>query len=71
MILTRYSAKFPARQNPDGSVTPLNQNELSWVIYSVPYSPTITGCGSWGLTVFDATTGEGGELISSGYSPGP
>jgi len=71
LILTRYSAKFPARQNPDGSVTPLSQNELSWVIYSVPYGPTITGCGGWGLTVFDATTGEGGELISSGYSPGP
>jgi len=71
LILTRYSAKLPARQNPDGSVTPLSQNELSWVIYSVPYSPTIAGCGGWGLTVFNATTGQGQALISSGYTPGP
>ena len=71
LILARFSAKFPARENPDGSLTPLNQNELSWVIYSVPYSSTVAGCGSWGVTVYDANTGQGGELISSGYSPGP
>ena len=71
LMLTRYSAKFPARQNPDGSLTPLNQDELAWVIYSVPYSPTIAGCGDWGVTVFDAASGQGQELISSGYSPGP
>ncbi len=71
LILARFSAKFPARENPDGSSTPLNQKELSWVIYSVPYSSTVAGCGGWGVTVFDAATGQGGELISSGYSPGP
>jgi hypothetical protein len=69
LILTRYSAKFPARQNPDGSVTPLNQNELAWVIYSKPYSATIAGCGGWGLVVFDARNGHG--ITSSSWQPGP
>ena len=71
LILARVSAKFPARENPDGSTTPLIQNELSWVIYSVPYSSTVAGCGGWAVTVYDAATGQGGELVSSGYSPGP
>ncbi len=71
IILTRYSANFPARQSPDGSLTPLNRDELAWVVYSVPYSSTIAGCGDWGVTVFDAASGQGQELISSGYSPGP
>jgi len=69
LILARYSAKFPARQNPDGSYTPMNQNELAWVIYSTPPSPQVEGCAGWGLAVFDAKSGQ--EQTQSGYSPGP
>jgi len=58
LILARYSSRFPARQNPGGSLTPLNHNELAWVIYSRPYSATIAGCGGWGLVVFDARNGQ-------------
>ena len=69
LILARYSAKLPAKQNPDGSLTPLNQNELAWVIYTAPYGAPIAGCGGWGVDVFDALSGQ--EVILHGWSPGP
>jgi hypothetical protein len=69
LLLARYSASFPARQNPDGSLTPQNQNELAWVIYSSPYSAAIAGCGMWGVSVADAHSGQ--EVISAGWAPGP
>src|SRR5437016_7948817 len=69
LILGRYSAKFPARQNPDGSLTPLTQDELAWVVYATPTTPDVAGCGLWGLVVFDARSGQ--EQAASGYSPGP
>jgi hypothetical protein len=68
LILARYSASLPARQNPNGSLTPISQNVLSWVIYLSPYSPTIAGCGGWGVIVFDAHTGQ--ALIDHGWEPG-
>jgi hypothetical protein len=68
LLLTRYSAKFPAKQNPNGSFTPVNQNVLSWVEYSAPLTQ-IPGCGTWGVEVFDATSGT--QIISSSWSPGP
>jgi hypothetical protein len=69
LLLTRYSAPLPARRTANGSLTPLNNNELSWVVYAFPYSSTVPGCGGWGVDVFDAHSGQ--ELISSGWSPGP
>lgn len=69
LIFALYSAKLPAKLNANGSLTPLDQNVLAWVVYSVPRSPKTPGCGGWGDTVFDATTGQ--QLISSGWSPGP
>jgi len=68
LILVRYTAKFPARQNPDGTFTAVNQNELAWVVYSTPYSAT-QGCGIWGLDVFDAQTGQ--PQGGGSWSPGP
>jgi hypothetical protein len=69
IILARYSALFPASRGPNGGYVPENQNQLAWIIYSVPTSPTIAGCGHWGLEVFDAATGHGIE--SSAYGRGP
>lgn len=69
VVLSRYSAKFPALDGPDGSLIPLEYNILAWVVYSSPRSPTIAGCGGWGVEAFDATTG--GQITSDGYAPGP
>lgn len=69
VILARYSARFPARQNPDGSLTPLSQHELAWVIYATPFSTGVAGCGAWGADVFDALSGQ--VLTSSEWDPGP
>jgi hypothetical protein len=69
LLLTEYSAKLPARLNPDGSLTPLNQNEPAWVVYSSPRSATTSGCGLWGVVAFDAHNGQ--QIISGGWSPGP
>ena len=64
IILTRYSSKFPADVNGDGSLTPRDHDELDWVISSVPRSPQIAGCGSWGLDVVSAVTGKGVQQSS-------
>jgi hypothetical protein len=69
LILARFFAQYPAQMGPGGSSTPLNDGQLDWVVYSSPISASIQGCGSWGLDVFDATTGQGVE--SDGWSPGP
>lgn len=69
LILARYSARLPASQSPNGSLTPFSQNVLSWVIYLSPSSPTIAGCGGWGVTVFNAHTGQ--AITSSGWYRGP
>jgi hypothetical protein len=68
LLLTRYSAKFPARENSDGSETPENRNVLAWVIYVRPRT-AIAGCGGWSLDAFDARTGHG--IDSTIWSPGP
>ncbi len=69
LILARYSGKFPARLNPDGSFTPEYRNELAWVVYRSPTSPAIAGCGGWGVVAFDARSGQ--EIGDEGWSPGP
>jgi hypothetical protein len=69
VILARYSASFPAHQNPDGSLTPLSQHQLAWVIYATPLGTAVADCGGYGADVFDALTGQG--ISSSGWSPGP
>jgi hypothetical protein len=68
LILARYSSKYPATPNPDGSYTPENTNVLAWVVYAAPYG-AVPGCGGWGADAFDAGTGQ--EIDSSGWSPGP
>ena len=69
LILALYSDTLPARKNANGSFTPLNHHQLAWVVYSSPYSATVTGCGGWGMDVFNAHSGQ--EVTSSGWSPGP
>ena len=56
LILARYSARFPAHQNPDGSLTPINHNLFAWVIYSSPYT-AIAGCGQNTVMVVDPRSG--------------
>ena len=69
LVLARYSAKTPATQHADGSLTPEHQNQLMWIVLSAPNSPGIQGCGMWGYHLFDARTGQ--DLESAGYAPGP
>jgi hypothetical protein len=69
LVLARYSAKLPATQHADGSLTPEHQYQLMWIVLSAPNSPGIPGCGMWGFHLFDARTGQ--DLESAGYSPGP
>jgi hypothetical protein len=69
LILARYSSKFPARPNSNGSYTPMNTDVLAWAVYAMPYGAAIPGCGWWGLDTFDASTGE--EIGSDGWWPGP
>lgn len=69
ILLTRYSGRYPATLNPDGSTTPNNRNLLAWVVYAAPVTPDVPNCGGWGADIFDANTGH--ELISSGWGPSP
>ncbi len=69
LLLALYSAKLPARVDANGSLVPVNQDVLSWVVYSVPRSQNLPGCGEWGVDVWDATTGQ--HVITRGWSPGP
>lgn len=68
LILARFSSKYPANPGPNG-YEPVNRDVLAWVVYSVPMSADVTGCGMWGLHVVNATTGIG--IIDAGYAPGP
>jgi hypothetical protein len=69
LILARYSAAYPALQNPDGSLTPESHDVLAWVVYSAPYSTTVAGCGRRGVDAVDAVSGD--RLASAGWTPGP
>jgi len=69
IILARYSGRYPATLNPDGSTTPTNQNLLAWVVYSAPVTPDVPRCGGWGADIFDARTGQ--ELIANGWATSP
>jgi len=66
--LVRYSSKYPAVQNANGTTSPDNHDELAWVIYAEPLT-SVAGCGGWGLDAFDAITGHG--IDSAGWAPGP
>lgn len=68
LILTRFSSKYPANPGPNG-YEPVNRDVLAWVVYSVPVSAEIPGCGMWGLDVVNATTGA--SIIESRWAPGP
>jgi hypothetical protein len=67
LILARFTSKFPATVGPNG-LTPLEQNVLAWVTYSVPNTPT-SGCGGWGVLAYDAHTGK--NIEDESYGPGP
>ena len=69
LLLARYSSKLPATQEPNGSLKPMEQHVLAWVLYSYPLSPTVTRCGLWGVNAYNALTGAG--VTSSGWAPGP
>lgn len=68
LYLARYSSKFPAAPGPDRTLIPEEQNVLAWVLYSSPV--TASGqCGSSGVSVYDAHTGQ--PIGSQGWAPGP
>ena len=69
LLLTLFSAPFPATLQPGGRTVPDDQNLLVWVVYSTPLNPSVPDCGGWGINVFNATTGA--QLISGGWTPGP
>jgi hypothetical protein len=69
LILARFGSTFPEQATHTGPPTPILHNRLAWVVYSSPVSPTVSGCGGWGVSVFDAQTGTG--ITSEGWSPGP
>lgn len=69
LLLARYAWKFPAVQEPDGSLGPTIHPVLAWVLYSYPLSTTVAGCGLWGVNVYDAQTGS--VVASIGWAPGP
>jgi hypothetical protein len=58
VILARLSQDIPARQNPDGSFTPLTQDVLAWVVYASPISVSVPGCGGWSIAGVNAITGQ-------------
>lgn len=61
LLLVRYSAKYPA---PPGY-----RNVLAWVVYSMPFSTAVAGCGGWGVYGFYAISGK--ALADDGWSTGP
>jgi hypothetical protein len=63
LIFALFSAKYPAASSPRGWV-PSFHDDLAWVIYSVPITPT-QGCGASGLDVYSATSGQ--DLESVGW----
>ena len=63
LFLARFTSKYPASPNPDGSFTPLEDNVLAWVVYQAPLDPT---CGLWGVTAYNALTGQ--RIDAEGYS---
>ena len=69
LFLATYSAKLPARLEPNGSLVPVDQNVLAWVVYSSPRSPAIQGCGLWGINAEDATSAQ--VIEDGGWAPGP
>ena len=58
LLLTRLSARLPAQEQPNGTLVPQYQNVLVWVVYSVPRSPSIPGCGDPGVQIFNSTNGQ-------------
>jgi hypothetical protein len=66
ILLGRFS--FNRTVEPH-SFQPAFHGQLAWVLYRQPNSPTIQGCGGWGLYAVDATTGQNSGLVS--YEQGP
>jgi hypothetical protein len=69
IILARYTSEFPATQNADGTLTPMNSDRLAWIVYQQPVHTSVGDCGLFGVEAFDATTGA--VITQTGYSPGP
>jgi hypothetical protein len=51
LLLVRYSSKYPA------GATPEYQDVFAWLIYYLPFSTAVAGCGDWGVYGFNATNG--------------
>jgi len=64
LLLARYSAKFPARPNANGTLIPEDRGILALVVYGQPRTP-IPGCGGWSLDAFNARTSRG--IVFSGW----
>ncbi len=58
LFLARYSAKFPATVQPDGSTVPEEQSVLAWVLYATPLTFTNRTCGLPAVSAYDAHTGQ-------------
>ncbi|MDE3206270.1 MAG: hypothetical protein KGQ66_18840 [Acidobacteriota bacterium] len=58
LFLARYSAKFPATVQPNGSTVPEEQSVLAWVLYATPLTSTNHTCGSPAVSAYDAHTGQ-------------
>ncbi len=58
LFLARYSAKFPATVQPNGSTIPDEQSVLAWVLYATPLTSTNSTCGSPAVSAYDAHTGQ-------------
>ena len=69
LILSRYSSAFPATLS-NGTFTPVDQNELAWVIYGVPSHTVVGDCGRYELSGYNAMTGAPVGAQST-YGPGP
>lgn len=58
LFLARYSAKFPATVQPNGSTVPEEQSVLAWVLYATPLTSANRTCGSPAVSAYDAHTGQ-------------
>lgn len=65
-LFGNYSAQTPARMNPDGSTTPLEQDLPVWVIEANAVTTAYGTCGTSVIAPYDARTGGGLYVEESG-----
>jgi hypothetical protein len=69
LILARFSSRYPAKPGPNGSLLPLDHDELAWVVYGTPEMTGAGPCGGYSFDAYDAVTGLG--ILAGGYGIGP